>query len=122
MNFLRRTHQAEPTDLDAELADTLADRLRAIPPLERPANEFAPDYSLERVAAFLLQHIKELEAARDRLSADEIAVRQHLAEIECRQAVVKIAHETMTRAASELTGKVAELEAPKQTEHEGEAA
>jgi hypothetical protein len=116
MNFLRRHGPAEPTDLDAELADTLADRLRAIPPLERPANEFAPEYSIEQVASFLTRHIKELDETRASLNEQADAARLHLAEVERRLAVTKIARDALADTSAKLIEKSAELE-PKQIEH-----
>lgn len=127
MNFLRRPAQiAGPVDMDE-----LADRLRAVPPLERPADEFAPKIEevVEHIESFLGLPLKQLDDELHALEVEHKAVMdegqrardlfvsfrdKYLAQIERRRALTRIAKESFARLAKEC----AELDEPKQAEQE----
>jgi len=121
MDKIRMHSRVEPT-LEQDRAhhqpvdmDELAERLRNAPPLERPANEFAPqraEYSIDRVASFLSRHIKELDETRIALAAEHDDAKAHLAEVERRIAVTLVAHEALAETVAKLTEKGAALDRP----------
>lgn len=105
MNFFSRRSK-----FDDEMRDTLAQRLREIPPTARTPNEFAPTrgaYSLERVADFLHQHITDLDAAELRLGEQAETVKEQLAEIERQRTVTKTARDVFADALAKLPPKLA---------------
>ena len=108
MNFFPKRPVAQlPVDMDE-----LAAQLRQVPPLERPADEFAPraEYSIEQVASFLHRHIKELDATRATLTAQADEAKLHLAELERRLAVTKIARDALAETSAKLIEKSAALD------------
>ena len=108
MNFFPKRPVAQlPVDMDE-----LAAQLRQVPPLERPADEFAPraEYSIEQVASFLHRHIKELDATRATLTAQADEAKLHLAELERRLAVTKIARDALAETSVKLIEKSAALD------------
>ncbi len=102
-----------PDDLDEQhdqFRADLTEHLRSNPVVRRtpPA-----DYSIERVEAALSRHLEELTIARATLAVEAEAAEAHLEEIKRKQTVIAIAHDTFAETLTKLTGRVAELEAPK---------
>lgn len=137
MNFnLRRRDRIEPevdgpVDLDEQMAETLTERLRSVPPLERPADEFAPQRSapqrieeaIEQIESFLALPLKEIDETEAALKAEYedtmakgqeirniimVVRKDYLAQIERGRKVASIAKETFAT----LAQKVAALDAP----------
>lgn len=142
MNYFRgnRTAQTEPVDLDEQLGKTLTDRLRSVPPLERPAAEFAPpraapqrvEDAIEHIESFLALPLKEIDDALAAENAEHqatialgqqirdtiMAVRNdYLAQIARRRALTQIAKETFAT----LADKVAALDEPAQDQRPADA-
>lgn len=114
MNIWPRKESVSRVDDRVDMNE-LAERLRAIPPLERPRNEFvAPrdEYSIDHIASFLGRHIKELDDTEATLAAEADAAKEHLNEVEHRRAVIKVARDTLAETLTRLAEKAAELEPP----------
>lgn len=135
MNFFKREPSSQMTgavDLDQGMADTLTDRLRRVPPLDRPAHEFAPqriEKAIEHIESFTALPMKSIDETLAELTAEYnatlamgqtirdtmMAVRiDYLAQIEKQKKFMSVAKETFAA----LAQKVAALDAPKQDETE----